>query len=53
MGAGLVADVERAVARIVDLDELPLDLLARFARVINLAERHALERVRHLEEETA
>ena len=52
MVAGLIRDCELAVERITDLDEIPLDLLARFARALNTAERNALARVRHLEEET-
>jgi hypothetical protein len=50
MVARMVRDFELAAERVTDLDEIPIDLLARFARALNLAERNALARVRTAEE---
>jgi hypothetical protein len=50
--ARLVRDFEIASERITDLDEIPLDLLSRFARALNRAERAALARTNTLEEAT-
>ena len=48
----LLRDFELAAERICDLDEIPMDLLARFARALNQAERRVMARVHTLEEET-
>lgn len=53
MVARMVGDFERAAERITDLDEIPLPLLARFARALNLAELNTLARVHPLEEEAS
>ena len=52
MVARMVRDFELAVERITDLDQIPIDLLARFARALNRAERNALARVQTIEEAT-
>lgn len=52
MVALMVRDFELLAERITDLDEIPYDLLARFARALNRAELAALARVRTLEEVT-
>lgn len=50
MVARMVRDCELVAERICDLDEIPLDLLERFARALNTAERRLLARVQTLEE---
>jgi len=52
MIARMVSDFELAAERLTDLDEIPLDLLERFAWALNRAERAALARVKHFEEAT-
>lgn len=52
MVAGMVRDAEQALDRLRSLDEIPLPLLAHLARALNLAERDAMRRVSHLEEES-
>jgi hypothetical protein len=50
MVARMMRDFEVSAERITDLDEIPMDLLARFARALNQAERRVLARVQTLEE---
>jgi hypothetical protein len=50
MVAAMVRDAELALERLASLDEIPLPLLARLARALNLAERDAMRRVKNLEE---
>lgn len=51
MVAAMVSDAELALDRLASLEEIPLPLLARLARALNLAERDAMRRVKNLEEE--
>ena len=50
MVARMVRDVELGLERVTDLEEIPMDLLARFARALNRAERSTLARVQTMEE---
>lgn len=50
MVAAMVGDAETVLDRLRGLDEIPLPLLARLARTLNLAEKDVMRRVHHLEE---